>query len=336
VTTNNAAAHRLDAYWHPIGTVEEVTEQPARYTLLGDYLVAYRVDGRAVAFRDLCVHRGAALSLGCVTDGRLRCAYHGWEFDAEGRCVRIPSRPPNAPIPQAARIISVATTEAYGLVWVNGSDPEVPLPPFPENEYGQDGWRGFLSYRSHWLTSAARAVENFMDFSHFPYVHGGLLGSEDRTLVEPYDVIELEEGNLFYTFEQEEPSELYGKGGSQRIRYEYYLYMPFMIHLRKVDTSTGDTTVISMVAAPATAKTTDLYLWIVRNHSFEQPDATFKQFTDTIMEQDRIVVESQRPEELPVELRDELHVRVPDAASIAYRRLLAKYADVSPFGAYGS
>jgi len=328
--------HRLDAYWHPIGAAEDLTEQPRRFSLLGDYVVAYRVGGRAVVFRDLCIHRGAALSLGCVTDGLLRCAYHGWEYDDTGRCVRIPSRPADAPIPQAARVTALATTEAYGLVWVNWSDPSVPIPPFPHDEYGAEGWRGFLSYRSHWRTSAARAVENFMDFSHFPYVHGGLLGSEDRALVEPYDVIELEEGGLFYAFEQEEPSELYGKGGSARIRYEYYLYLPFMIHLRKIDVASGAVTLISMVAAPTTAKTTDLYLWIVRNHSLDQPDAEFQQFTDRIMEQDRIVVESQRPEELPVELREELHIKVPDAASIAYRRQLAKYAEVAPFGEYGA
>jgi len=172
--------------------------------------------------------------------------------------------------------------------------------------------------------------------SHFPYVHDGLLGTEDFSLVEPYDVIELEEGGLFYAFEQEEPSELYGKAGEQRIRYEYYLYLPFMIHLRKVDVARGEVTVISMVAAPTTAKTTDLYLWIVRNHSFDQPDSEFGAFTDTIMEQDRVVVESQRPEELPVELREELHIKVPDAASIAYRRQLSKYADVTAFGPYGA
>lgn len=328
--------NRLDSYWHPIAAAEDVTEQPARFTLLGDYIAAYRVDGRAVAFRDLCVHRGAALSLGCVQSGRLRCTYHGWEFDGTGKCVRIPSRPAEAPIPQAARIISLRTAEAYGLVWVNASDEATSVPPFPLGEYGSEGWRGFLSYRSHWRTSAARAVENFMDFSHFPYVHNGLLGTEDRALVEPYDVVELDEGGLFYAFEQEEPSELYGKGGSTRIRYEYYLYLPFMIHLRKVDTATNQATVISMVAAPTTAKTTDLYLWIVRNHSFDHPDAEFKDFTDRIMEQDRVVVESQRPEELPIELREELHVKLPDAASIAYRRLLAKYAEVAPFGAYGA
>jgi len=328
-------ANRLDAYWHPIGTIEEVSEQPARFTLLGDYVVAYRAGGRAVAFRDLCVHRGAALSLGCVRDGVLKCAYHGWEFDPSGRCVRIPSRPPEAAIPQAARLMTIETKEDYGLVWVAISDPAGGVPPFPNNEYSSQGWQGFLSYRSHWRTSAARAVENFMDFSHFPYVHDGLLGSEDRSLVEPYDVIELEAGGLFYAFEQEEPSELYGKGG-QLIRYEYYLYLPFMIHLRKVEKETGAVTLISMVAAPTTAKTTDLYVWIVRNHSFDQPDSAFKDFTDRIMEQDRVVVESQRPEELPVALREELHIKVPDAASIAYRRQLSKYADVAAFAEYGA
>jgi hypothetical protein len=54
------------------------------------------------------------------------------------------------------------------------------------------------------------------------------------------------------------------------------------------------------------------------------------------MEQDRAVVESQRPEQLPVDLREELHIKVPDAASILYRRLLSDLAKVETFGDYGA
>ena len=64
----------LRRYWHPIATSDEVTSQPTRFVLLEEPLVAYRVDGEAVVFKDLCIHRGTALSLGSVTQkGTLRC-----------------------------------------------------------------------------------------------------------------------------------------------------------------------------------------------------------------------------------------------------------------------
>jgi len=51
----------------------------------------------------------------------------------------------------------------------------------------------------------------------------------------------------------------------------------------------------------------------------------------TIFEQDRRIIESQRPEEIPTDLRDELHLKVPDASGIAYRRLLSGISGATPF-----
>ena len=74
-----------------------------------------------------------------------------------------------------------------------------------------------------------------------------------------------------------------------------------------------------------------MYVFIVRNYRLDDDDRTFKDFTDTIMEQDRVIVESQRPEEIPTDLRDELHLKVPDASGIAYRRLLARIDEAGAF-----
>jgi phenylpropionate dioxygenase-like ring-hydroxylating dioxygenase large terminal subunit len=87
-----------------------------------------------------------------------------------------------------------------------------------------------------------------------------------------------------------------------------------------------------MAAAPTSARLTNMYLWILRNYDFDKPDQEFTDFTHTIMEQDRAVVESQRPEEIPIDLREELHLKVPDASGIAYRRLLAGIAKAAEFG----
>ncbi|MDP3983387.1 MAG: hypothetical protein Q8Q52_00075, partial [Acidimicrobiia bacterium] len=73
-------------------------------------------------------------------------------------------------------------------------------------------------------------------------------------------------------------------------------------------------------------------LWIARNHALDPSrDAEFADFTHEIMEQDRRIVESQRPEEIPLDLREELHLKVPDASGIAYRRLLGEIQGIAAF-----
>lgn len=329
------ATLELGKFWHPIARSEDVTDKPARFSLLSDFLVAFRHDGELAVFKDMCVHRGAALSQGWVKEGKLVCPYHGWQYNTEGSCVRIPSRPESQPIPELAHAIAYKTQERYGLVWVALDEPVQPLPSFPDDCFEAEGWKSFLCYKEIWQTSAARSVENFMDFSHFPYVHAGILGTEDKAEIAPYTV-EKRDNGLHYWLEQEEPSDLYGSGGVQKVRYEYTLIVPFTIHLKKIELGTGRETFITQFTQPRTSKSTELFVFIVRNHSHDEPDSKFSDFTNNIMEQDRVVVESQRPEELPDSLREELHIKVPDAASLLYRQRLASLAKVDVFGPYGA
>jgi hypothetical protein len=74
-----------------------------------------------------------------------------------------------------------------------------------------------------------------------------------------------------------------------------------------------------------------MYFFITRNHRLDEDDKTWKDFSDTIMDQDRVIVESQRPEEIPTDLKEELHLKVPDASGIAYRRLLAEIDHIGAF-----
>jgi phenylpropionate dioxygenase-like ring-hydroxylating dioxygenase large terminal subunit len=316
----------LANYWHPIARSEGVTEQPKQFELLGEKICAFRTADGVSAFKDLCIHRGTALSLGWVTEGRITCAYHGWQYDASGACVRIPSLPPGSSIPSKARAIAYRTEERYGLVWVALDDPVAPVPGYPE--WDDPAFRAFLSSTYVWRSSAGRTVENFMDVSHFPFVHENLLGTRDQTEVAPTDVVETDFG-LTYYYEQEEPNELYS-GLGQVTRWDYALYTPFTIHLRKTIPN-GEVTVITLISAPTSPKLTDMYFYIARNHHQDDDDATWKDFSDTIMDQDRVIVESQRPEEIPTDLREELHLKVPDASGIAYRRALGRIDQVSAF-----
>ena len=77
---------------------------PLAVTLLDEPLVLARIDGEVSAFRDICVHRGTALSLGSVSEEGLRCGYHGRTYNGASRRIRIPARP-DLKIPSRARLI---------------------------------------------------------------------------------------------------------------------------------------------------------------------------------------------------------------------------------------
>ena len=88
---------------HPVLWSKEVTDKPVAVKLLDQPLVIWRANGNLSAFYDLCIHRGSALSLGWVDCDRLVCPYHGWNYAADGSCVKIPSLPPDREIPAKAR-----------------------------------------------------------------------------------------------------------------------------------------------------------------------------------------------------------------------------------------
>jgi vanillate O-demethylase monooxygenase subunit len=82
-----------------------------------------------------------------------------------------------------------------------------------------------------------------------------------------------------------------------------------------------------MAAAPLGRKETRTFSWCSRNYDLDASlDQGFVDFQTVILDQDRLVVESQRPEELPVDLSEELHIKGVDQVSIEYRRWLLELA----------
>ena len=318
----------LQQHWHPIATIDEVTEQPQQFMLLGERVVAFRDALGAVALKDLCIHRGAELSGGWIEDGCLICPYHGWQYDRTGACIFIPALPRDAKIPPKAHAIPYQVREEYGLVWVAMEEPAQAFPAWPANAWENPEYHVFMVGTYTWDTSAGRAVENAIDFSHFNFVHKGYTELFDGPLIKKHDVIHTETG-IEYSYDD-----------GARLR-EYTLHFPFVLHDRKTvteearakgleggtwsesaDSKPGDATILTFIATPIDARKTRLFSFIARNHSLDKTDEEISEGFDEIMEQDRRVVEGQRPEEIPVDIREELHLRVPDAASLAYRRLL--------------
>lgn len=153
-------------YWHSIVVSEDVDDGPISVTLLDDRIAVCRLGGEVKAFHDLYIHRGTPISLGWVEGEEFVCAYHGWAFSGDGRCVRIPSAPSTYPIPQKACLTSYLAAERYGLIWVFLAEkPCIPIPNVPE--FDDDQFRVMFRQKKTWDCSAARAIENFFDLAHF-------------------------------------------------------------------------------------------------------------------------------------------------------------------------
>lgn len=325
--------HNIREYWHPVAQVGDIGLKPVKLRLLGEDLVAFSQSGEVSVFADLCIHRGAALSLGDIAqDGSLVCAYHGWRYDGRsGACVGIPSLPEGSSIPRKARALKYDAVERYGFVWVRlEAEGDDEPPTWPGGEYDDPHFRAFVAGSYTWETSAGRAAENFMDFSHFAFVHPGLLGTLDSTVVDEHNVCFTRSG-LKYGYVGSEPSGYYdggARGEVTPVQRDYEVVLPFTVHSRKRDVA-GKITTISLFVCPTDAKRCRLWVVVLRNHSVESEtefaswNRQFVDFNDEVMEQDRLVVESQRPEQIPSDLREEFHLKVPDAAGLAYRRLLA-------------
>ena len=91
--------------WYVAEFSKELGEKPVQLRMLGRDFVLFRTEsGEPACLSNVCPHRGSSLARGKCEAGTISCPFHGWQFDAGGRCVRIPSQAdPDGDIPPAPR-----------------------------------------------------------------------------------------------------------------------------------------------------------------------------------------------------------------------------------------
>jgi phenylpropionate dioxygenase-like ring-hydroxylating dioxygenase large terminal subunit len=302
--------------WHPVARSSELKEGGlATARLLGEDLVLWRTGGRPNAWQDLCVHRGSRLSLGKVDGERLVCAYHGWTYDAGGRCVLMPAHPEQEPPPKA-RVRVYRTVEKYGLVWASLGSPEKGVPVF--EEWDDPAFRKVSCGPYLYKASAPRAVENFLDVAHFPFVHAGLLGDEAHARIEDYTVESGPDGVTARNVVVWQPDPD-GTGKGRTVNYTYRVLRPLTAYL--VKTFDQGKFAIQVNVTPVDEGNSVAWMCLALDYATDESDEALRAFQDRITGQDIPVVESQRPEKLPLDLQAELHLR-SDRIAVAYRKWL--------------
>ena len=304
--------------WHVVARLSDVAPGVVRAVrLLERDLVLWRSADGVHVWQDLCVHRGTKLSGGRVEGSCLTCPYHGWQYDTSGQCVHIPAQPEQPP-PARARATVYRAAERYGLVWVSLGRPVQDIPPFPEwddNSFHKVAAGPYL-FRAH----APRVIENFLDVGHFPFVHAGFLGDPKHTEIADYEVETNSDGILAKDIAVWQPDPD-GTGQSARVKYTYKVPRPLIAYFLK---SHGEQRFsIFNCVTPVSERESVAWLTMALNYAPDNSDEELRSFQDVISGQDIPIVESQRPELLPLDLQAELHLR-SDRTAIAYRKWLSK------------
>jgi phenylpropionate dioxygenase-like ring-hydroxylating dioxygenase large terminal subunit len=274
------------------------------------------------------VHRGGALSGGWVKGNCIVCPYHGWEYERNGQCTKIPANLEGKAIPNRARVDSYPTQEKYDFVWAFLGDlPEEERPPMPEFPHAVDDPQfKKITGEYHWKVNYERAVENSMDISHAPFVHGGAFGNPDKPQVPDFEITygDYSAETTVY-LEPTPPKGLWSyfrKREVVPVKTRAGYFMP-CITLLEVTLPIG-LMVLYNFHTPIDEFTT-VTRWINLRTFFkgDWADSNARKRVLKVFDQDKVVLEEVRPEILPIDIAAELHVK-SDNLQIAYRKLRNK------------
>ena len=167
--------------WYVAALARDLGGELAARTICKEPVVLFRTpDGTPAALADRCCHRHLPLSLGVHLGERIRCGYHGLEFDAGGVCVQVPGQ---ATIPPGAAVRAYPVVERHGFVWIWMGDPALADPgAIPDYRWNADpDWApprgdaigGAAEVGCHYMLS----IDNLLDLTHEIYIHRSTLAT---------------------------------------------------------------------------------------------------------------------------------------------------------------
>jgi phthalate 4,5-dioxygenase len=253
-------------YWIPALLGWELPEPdgpPVRVKLLGEELVAFRDSrGRIGLLDEYCPHRRVSLFFGRNEECGLRCVYHGWKFDAEGRCVDMMNEPDELSFKHKIRTTSYPTVEVGGVVWAYMGPAEL-KPPLPNFAWTQaPATHRHVSkviQESNWL----QGLEGGIDTSHAPILHRVLTNTTQRPGFKPLHpfvrgkpprlVVDLTDYGYHYAgIRPLDESDVYVR--------TYHFILPFH-QIRPSKTVQGSAAVAGHMWAPMDDQTTMVFNW---------------------------------------------------------------------------
>lgn len=323
VTSSEDPRETFPPGWYVIADSAEVpAKTPVKLRRFGiDIVLFRRDDGSIAALDDRCRHRGASLALGKVHNNCVACPFHGFEFDGEGECKRLPVLGEGAKIPKAMNTRAFVVREQDRWVWLwvtedffsqNPSRPALDtLPPVPRFDRLEAGGHRAHTIAREWDACFTRVIENQLDPYHLPFVHKSTIG---RRVPEAMTVHHVESDAVITAWQGEDRADPHAG---------------FYIELRWAnlwENHISDRFSIVAAFAPIDAHRTRTYL---RTYQSMVPIPVLGWVFDRLLalsnikvfSQDQAVVVSQP--QSPMIATDEILVKA-DGAIIAYRKMFAR------------
>jgi len=322
ILTGNDA---LTRYWYAVDRSVDVQDAPRSARLLGRDLVLWRgPNGNVIAAPDRCPHRESPLSVGWVEAGCIVCPYHGWTYGDEGRCVKVPSANEGVPPPPRAHLHTYHCTERYGLVWVCLGEPAAGIPEI-EQEH-DPAFRRINTPVDTWRTSATRMVDNFLDITHFPFVHVGTFGKGQDTRVPKLDLGELDDDFHGYRYEVLANNAAVGTlaSGQETAVVHRTMTSGFNLPLNvrsTIEYDNGLQHILLLLSTPIDDVTSYFTFVVWRNDDFSRSAEEIIRFDFAIGAEDKVMLERLRGV-LPLDQTTLVSVQA-DKCSVEWRRQLA-------------
>ena len=162
----------LRRFWNPVVFEEELGDLPVRIRVMGEDLVAFKDHQGQVGVLQLhCCHRGTSLEFGLVSERGIRCCYHGWLFNTDGRILETPGEPISSTLRDRLYQGAYPTHVYHGIVFAYMGPPDK-KPPFPVfDTYVMPGYRARVGVRHEVPANWLQIKANCMDPAHLDFLH---------------------------------------------------------------------------------------------------------------------------------------------------------------------
>ena len=309
--------------WTPVMLARNLRDRPVPVRIAGEDLVLFRdAQGNPAALVDRCPHRGVKLSLGKVKDGCIECPFHGWRFDGRGQNVHVPFNPDAKRERLFARALPVRQAGDLLFLFTSTDVLEPPELNVPKALTDPSMTRSYVerTWRCHWT----RAMENMLDSPHLPFVHRTTIGRPIAKTMTEHSKLDVEWEDTPWGGRQRSSVD----GAPSTAHLDFYRPNMMALHIpmgpRRMEA-------LALVI-PVDARTTRLI--VVGARDFMRPrifNPLFAKSNGIIADQDRAVVESSQPPEVPPPSH-EVSVAT-DRATLAFRKYY--FASLAPEPARG-
>ena len=166
------AGEWLRRFWHPVFASDELKDLPVAIRILGEDLVLFRDRSGQIGLLELhCSHRGTSLEFAQIEERGIRCCYHAWLYDVDGRLLETPGEPAESALKDRLYHGAYPTVEHTGLVFAYMGPPDKrPVLPIYDN-YSMPGYHSRARMHGVWPCNWLQVMENSHDPAHLLFLH---------------------------------------------------------------------------------------------------------------------------------------------------------------------